>query len=359
MRPYLALVALAAALPLAAAPPVKPVKVPRTAVVGVPWQVTLRAKTAPTVVATGPARIRSKARGKRGLFRATLRFPSAGPWRISALLGHKTTRLGTVSVDVPKDPLLTYPFSIAVDGSGSLLVSQLNRGPLVRVTGGRAQPLTSGLGILHVSATGNAVYVAGSDGVPYRVDGRTLTPLSSPLDADAVAVDRAGNAYVTVYFGWVKKISPGGAVTTIAGNGTEGYSGDGGPATSSQLFHPHALALGPGGDIFVADTENRRVRRIDLETGRISTFGGDVGITVSIAVAGDGTVYSGDIVRDGVGGGVVRIRPDGATTRIVSSRDVNGVAVGPDGAVYVNYYEQKRIKRLDPVTGALRTVARG
>jgi serine/threonine-protein kinase len=288
-----------------------------------------------------------------------LKFPIAGTWRIAAVLGGKTTRLGTVGVDVSREPLLTYPFSVAVDASGSLLVSQLNRGPLLRVTGSRAQIVASGIGILHVSATGNAVYVAASDGVPYRVDGGTFTPLSSPVDADAVVVDAAGNAYVTVYLGWVKKISPGGVVTRIAGTGTEGYSGDGGPATSAQLFHPHALALGPDGDLFVADTENRRVRRIDLDTGRISTFGGDVGITVSIAVASDGTVYSGDIVREGVGGGVVRIRPDGTTTRIVSSRDVNGVAVGPDGTVYVNFYGQKRIKRLDPITGALRTIARG
>jgi len=359
MRPYAAVVALAVAVPLAAAPPVKPLKVPRTAVVGVPWNVTLRARSAPTITATGPTTIRARTRGKGGVFRATVRFPSVGTWRIAALLDGKKTRLGTVSVDVPREPLLTYPFSIAVEGSGTLLVAQLNRGPLVRVRDGRGQTAAGGLGILHVSTTASAAYIAGSDGVPYRVDGTALTPLSAPLDADAVAVDAGGNAYVTVYRGWVKKISPGGAVTTIAGNGTEGYSGDGGPATSAQLFHPHALALGPNGDLFVADTENRRVRRIDLDTGRISTFGGDVGITVSIAVAPDGTVYSGDIVREGSGGGVVRIRPDGTTTRIVSSRDVNGAAVGPDGTVYVNYYEQKRIKRLDPITGALRTVARG
>jgi hypothetical protein len=359
VRSLVALAALAVTVPAAAAPPVRPVSLPRNAVVGVPWQVTLRAKAAPTVVATGPATIRAKATGRRGVFRARLTFPRVGTWRISALVAGRKTRLGTVNVDVPRDPLLTYPFTIAVDGSGSLLVAQLDRGPLLRVAGGRATTVASGLRILHVSATGNTVYVVGSDGIAYRVDGATFTPVSPALDADAVVVDSAGNVYVTVYFGWVKKISPDGTVTTIAGKGTEGYSGDGGPATEAQLFHPHALALGPDGAIYVSDTENRRIRRIDLASGRISTFGGDVGITVSIAVAPDGTVYSGDVARNGVGGGVVRIRPDGTTTRIVRSPDANSVALGPDGTVYVNFYLQKRIKRLDPATGALTTVARG
>jgi sugar lactone lactonase YvrE len=359
MLAVVALAALALLLPAAAPPPVRPVALPRAAVVGATWQVTLRAPAAPTVVATGERTIRVRATGARGVYRARIVFPSAGTWRMAALLRGKTTRLGTVTVDVRREPLLAYPFSIAVDASGSLLVAQLNRGPLLRVAGGRATELASGRGILHVSATGNTPYVAGNDGVAYRIDGSTWTPVSPALDADAVAVDAAGNVYVTVYVGWVKRVSPAGAVTTIAGTGTEGYSGDGGPATSAQLFHPHALALGPDGAIYVADTENRRVRRIDLASGRISTHGGDVGITVSIAVAPDGTVYSGDIVRGGTGGGVVRIRPDGTTTRVVSSPDVNGVAVAPDGTVYVNFYEQRRIKRLNPATGALTTVARG
>ncbi len=169
----------------------------------------------------------------------------------------------------------------------------------------------------------------------------------------------AGNIYVTDYVGWVKKITPGGVVTAIAGNGTEGYSGDGGPATAAQLFHPHSLALGPDGALYVADTENRRIRRIDLATGTISTFGGDVGITVSLAIAADGTVYSADVVRDGAGGGVTRTTPAGQTTRLVTAREANGVAVAPNGTVYVNLWEPKRITRLDRRTGALVTVARG
>src|SRR5262249_54200089 len=157
-----------------------------------------------------------------------------------------------------------------------------------------------------------------------------------------VAVDAAGNLYVAIYVGFVKKITPDGAVTTIAGDGTEGYGGDGGPATAAKILHPHAVAIGRDGALYVADTENRRVRRIDLQTGMITTFGGNVGITVSLAVGPDGSIYSADVVRDGVAGGVTRTTPTGVTTRVVSSPLVNGVAVAQDGTVYVNEWEAKR-----------------
>lgn len=111
------------------------------------------------------------------------------------------------------------------------------------------------------------------------------------------------------------------------------------------------------GALYVADTENRRIRRIDLETGLITTFGGDVGITVAVAVAADGTVYSADVRRDRAGGGITRTTPQGVTSRLTST--ANGVAVGADGSVYVNLWEYKRIDRVDPRSGTVEPVARG
>lgn len=351
--------AVPAVVPAAAPPPVRVSTLPRAAVVGAAWQAVLRAAKAPTLVAVGPATLRAKARGTRGVFRATFRFPRAGSWQISAVLGGKTTKLGSVRVDVPRDPLLTNPFTIAVDPSGGLLVGQMDKGPLVRIVNGRAATVASGVDVYHVVTSAGATYVAGGDGAVHRVDGANFVRVTPALDAGAVAVDAGGNVYVAVYAGWVKKVTPAGAVSTIAGTGTEGYSGDNGPAVKAQLFHPHSLALGPDGALYVADTENRRIRRIDLQTGLITTFGGDVGITVSVAVAADGTVYSADVVRDGVGGGVTRTTPQGVTSRLGSSPTANGVAVGPDGSVYVNLWEDKRIDRLDPQSGTLEPIARG
>src|SRR5262249_46953274 len=155
--------------------------------------------------------------------------------------------------------------------------------------------------------------------------------------ANAVAVDAAGNLYIAEYAGWVKKITPNGEVSIVAGDGTD-----------SELFHPHALVLGKDAALYVSDTEHRRIPRVDLATGGVRTFGGDVGITVALAVGPDGSIYSADVVRDGAGGGVTRTTPEGVTTRILDDPSVNGVAVAPDGAVYVNQWEDKRIGLLDP-----------
>jgi hypothetical protein len=346
----------------APAPSVHGVSVPRRAVTGTPWRavVAVSPPGRATLRATGPGKLSVPLRPtkQRGRYQATLRFPAAGPWTVAVTAGRRSVRLGSVSVDVPRDPLVRDPIAIAVEPSGSLIVGQLRAAPLLRVAHGRAGKVAEGPGVFHVYVAGGTTYAAGRDGVVYRLDGSALTPLTPPLDASAVAVDGAGNLYVTVYAGWIKRVAPNGAVAVVAGNGTEGNSGDGGPATAAQLFHPHSVAIGKDGALYIADTENRRIRRVDLATGRITTFGGDVGITVSLAVGPDGSIYTADVVRNGAGGGITRTSPSGVTTRILRSATVNGVAVAPDGTVYVNQWEAKRIQRLN-AAGKLVPVARG
>jgi len=346
----------------APAPTIHAVSLPRHAVKGTPWRAVVAVSPPGRAVlrAVGPTTITVPLRAttKRGRYRATLRFPFAGYWRIAVAAGRKATRLGTVFVDVPRDPLVKDPFTIAAEPTGSLVVGQLQTSAVLRIAHARAKQLATGPGLFHVYVAGGKVYGAGRDGAVYRLDGSTLTPLTPPMDASAVAVDAAGNLYVTIYVGWIKKIAPDGTVTTVAGNGTEGYSGDGGPATSAQIFHPHSVAIGKDGALYIADTENRRIRRVDLATGRISTFGGDVGITVSLAAGPDGSIYSADVVRDGTGGGVTRTMPEGVTRRILRSSDANSVAVSADGAVYVNQWQAKRIQLLTRA-GKLVPVVRG
>src|SRR6476619_4062218 len=249
------------ALGTAPSPRVHAVSVPRHAVKGVPWRAVVAVAPPARAIlhATGPTTraVPLRPMKQRGRYQATLRFPFAGSWRLAVTVGRRTTRLGSVPVDVPRDPLVQDPITIAAEPSGSLVVGQLQAAPVLRIAHARALKVADGPGVFHVYVAGSTTYAAGRDGVVYRLDGSKLTPLTPPMDASAVAVDDAGNLYVAIYVGWIKKVAPDGTVTNVAVNGTEGYSGDGGLATSAQLFHPHSVVIGL--DFFhdTAATENR------------------------------------------------------------------------------------------------------
>jgi len=321
-----------AALFLAAPPSVHAASFPATAIVGAPWHTTLVVRNATAVTVNG---VRARSLGK-GRFRATLTFVREGTVSVTARIGKRAFRLGSVHVDVRADPRLVDPLAVAVEGNGSVLVGQLRGGALLRLGSG---PVASGVGTFHVIVAGGTIYAAGQDGRIYRVENGAFVPLSPAVDAGSVAVGPDGTLYWTHYESGTVRALRGGAVSVVA----------------SGFFHPHQLAL-HGNVLYVSDTENRRIRRIDLATGSVTTVGGDVGVTVDIAVAPDGTVYSGDVVRDGTGGGVVRISPNGTTTRIYG-KSTSGVAVAPDGSVYAVVLDEKRVVHL--VGGRWVTVARG
>ena len=116
----------------------------------------------------------------------------------------------------------------------------------------------------------------------YAGDGGPAT--SAQLNGNfGVAVDGTGNIYIGDSFNNViRKVTPGGIITTIAGDGTCGFSGDGGPAASAELCNPLGLTVDAGGNIYLADEINFRIRKIS-RGGTITT------------VAGSGaTGYNGD-----------------------------------------------------------------
>jgi hypothetical protein len=100
-----------------------------------------------------------------------------------------------------------------------------------------------------------------------------------------VSFDAAGTLYFVEMTGnRIRKLGPDGSVTTLAGTGRKGNSGDDGPAAGAELNGPHSLAVTSSGDIFVADTWNNRVRKIDGRSGRITNVAG----TGRQGFAGDG-----------------------------------------------------------------------
>jgi len=143
-----------------------------------------------------------------------------------------------------------------------------------------------------------------------------------------IAVDRLGNLYISDTSNHrVRRVS-GGKVTTIAGTGTAGYSGDKGPAVNAQLNLPYGLALDSAGNVYVADYGNQRVRRISPD-GVITT------------IAGTGRKASS---------------PDGAAPTDTSLLSPRNVAVDTAGNLYIAEFEGHRVRKLTP-DGRLSTVA--
>jgi len=199
--------------------------------------------------------------------------------------------------------------------------------PLADPPAGRAEKFVQ---LSDVSGTVRYVVGAGKAG-RFGGDGGPATEATLNFPG-AVAVDRPGNLYVADTMNHrVRKVEAAtGVISTIAGTGQHRWSGDGGPATAAALNEPAALAVDEIGNLYIADQSNNRVRKVDLNTGLITT------------VAGTGeTGYTGDgmpAVEAGISG-------------------PSGLAVGPDGALYIADTFSGRIRRIDPETGVISTVA--
>ena len=128
-----------------------------------------------------------------------------------------------------------------------------------------------------------------------------------------------------------------GVITTVAGNGIDGYAGDGGPATAAALFVPSGVAVDSAGSLFIADTGNQRIRRVDSVAGVISTVAGNGYLNPYYSCGG----YSGDGVP-------------------ATSAELNcpsGIAVDSAGNLFIADSGNQRIRRVDSVTGVISTVA--
>jgi sugar lactone lactonase YvrE len=149
--------------------------------------------------------------------------------------------------------------------------------------------------------------------------------------AGSLAVDGAGNLYISD-FTHVRRVAPDGIITTIAGNGQTDYEGDGGPATSAGFngtYYGPALALDPGGNLYLADTNNNRIRKIS-GNGIIDTIAGD---GLGCCIAGDG----------------------GPATR-AQFYAPTGIAMDDSGNIYIADTFNNRVRKIDQ-TGLIATYA--
>lgn len=238
--------------------------------------------------------------------------------KVTAATGVITTVAGTGTAGSTGDggaataARLSSPRGIEVASNGDLYIADRSNNKIRKVT----------------AATGIITTYAGTGTAGYTGDGGAATAarLSNP---EGIALASNGNLYIgdTGNDAVRLVVAATGVISTVAGTGTSGSTGDGGAATAARLNAPQAVDLGPSGDLFIADTGNSKIRRVEVGTGTI------------ITVAGTGTAgFLGD-------GGAATL------ARINSPR---GIAVSVTGSYYIGDRSNNRVRK---VTGILSVVA--
>ena len=260
---------------------------------------------------------------------------------------------------------LPYPQTVALDSQGNIY---LNDGS------GRIRKIDANGIITTVAGTGEQGYVA--DGVA-----ATSAPLNLP---GQIAIGTAGDLFIADTGNHrIRKVDASGTITTVAGSGISGFSGDGGPAVLAQLSSPSAVAVDRAGDLYIADTDNHRIRKVSTG-GTITTLAGngaagysgdggpasaaELASPVSVAVDLAGNVYTADsfppapAVRKISAGGVIATvagtgqmgsSNDGVPAVSAALAHPVSIALDSDGDLFI---ADDRIRRVRP-DGIIDTVA--
>jgi trimeric autotransporter adhesin len=188
-----------------------------------------------------------------------------------------------------------------------------------------------------VNSSGIISTFAGNDTAGNTGNGRAATAarLNTP---HGIAADALGNIYIADYASnVVRKVNTSGIISTIAGTGVAGYSGDGGAATAAKLYYPYGVAVDGMNNVYIADANNNVIRKVD-PSGMISTF------------AGDGTGAGLGIGSGGYGG-------DGGDATAAKLNFPAGVAADVAGNVYIADAYNNVVRRVTASTGIITTVA--
>ncbi|HEY2470684.1 MAG TPA: DUF2341 domain-containing protein, partial [Terracidiphilus sp.] len=246
------------------------------------------------------------------------------------------------------------------------------------------------LTVLAIAPAGMITTFAGHDGYGYDGDGGPAVS-ATMSNVDGVAVDSAGNLYIAdLQNSVIRKVSAAnGQMSTIAGNGTSGYSGDGGPAINAAISWPRGICLDRSGNIYFADNGNNVIRKIDGSTGVITTvagdgtglwgYSGDGGPATSARFSGAtdvrvdsaGNLYIADpynmrvrkvsaatgVITTIAGDGVPGYTGDNGSTTSAELYWPYGVAVDPVGNLYITDMNNSVVRRVDATTGMITTVA--
>jgi streptogramin lyase len=242
--------------------------------------------------------------------------------------------------------------------------------------------------VRRIDGQGNVTTVVGNGNAGYAGDGGS--PLKASLNKPhEIRFDREGNLYIAdMSNNAIRKVDlKSGIITTIAGTGQSGFSGDGGPADRAQLKSPHSIQFGPDGRLFIADVGNNRIRAIDMASGTIDTLSGDGSTEATI----DGEPFAtaslngprsidfdrkGDmwlVLRNGnqvfrldlragtlhhmAGTGEKGFSGNGGPARLATLSGQKGIALAPNGDAYLADTESHSIRMIEAATGNLVLIA--
>lgn len=266
---------------------------------------------------------------------------------------------------------VSQPFGVEIGPGGGLYVTEVGHHRIFRVD----------------LVSGRIQVVAGNGRKGYAGDGglATAAELNEPYE---VRFDAEGHMYfVEMQNHVVRRVDrKTGRIVTIAGTGRPGFSGDGGPATKATFNRPHSIALDGRGGLFIADIGNHRIRRVDLESGKVETIAGSEkpmlprdgqvaqgnpilgpralfvqGRDLWIALREGHSVWRLDLTSGTLhhvaGTGKKGYSGDGGPALKGTFKGPKGIAVDSQGGVFVVDTENQAIRKIDTKTGMLSTVA--